>query len=82
MMDVKIRNRIVVIATDCAVEAVKEAVKFTAEPSEDGKSIKVKTMSGEVIEILEPHIRFNLHGFDHYFVNLFRQALDEEYPVV
>ena len=33
MMDIEMRNRIVKIATDCAVEAVTEAFKFTAWPS-------------------------------------------------
>ena len=33
MMDMEMRNRIAKIATDCAVEAVTEAFKFTAWPS-------------------------------------------------
>jgi len=36
MMNIEVSNRIIKIATDCAVEAAAEALKFTAEPTEDG----------------------------------------------
>ncbi len=81
MMDLEMRNRIVKIATGCDIEAATEAIKFTDWPSEDGASIRVKTKSGEVVEIPGPHGQFKLHGFDQYFIQLFSKALDAEYPV-